>query len=206
MPTAYTDYAGKRIDSLTVVSRSGYHTFPNGARRVLWKCVCDCGSYVSIRSDTLSNKRRVAPLSCGCRADEARAARWDAVLRTGTRTCRECFEVKPLAQFSKCRTGIAGVMAKCKSCAASQVQEIMYGTRIARDKCDICSRVRNEGERNFAVDHDHDCCPGWKACGKCVRGVLCQPCNLALPRHMTPELLLKAADYLESYAARRAAA
>lgn len=29
------------------------------------------------------------------------------------------------------------------------------------------------------VDHDHSCCPGSITCGKCVRGILCRPCNMA---------------------------
>ena len=26
------------------------------------------------------------------------------------------------------------------------------------------------------VDHDHNCCPGRKSCGKCLRGLLCSEC------------------------------
>ena len=26
------------------------------------------------------------------------------------------------------------------------------------------------------VDHDHNCCPGKKSCGKCLRGLLCSHC------------------------------
>ena len=30
------------------------------------------------------------------------------------------------------------------------------------------------------VDHDHKCCPGKGSCGKCIRGMLCQDCNVGL--------------------------
>lgn len=41
-------------------------------------------------------------------------------------------------------------------------------------------RAENSGSGRFHVDHDHSCCPGKKSCGKCIRGLLCSSCNVAL--------------------------
>jgi|SRR5690606_4909489 len=53
---------------------------------------------------------------------------------------------------------------------------------------------------NLNVDHDHACCPGEKACGNCVRGVLCRKCNLALGfLDDDPEKIRMLLRYLERY-------
>lgn len=68
--------------------------------------------------------------------------------------------------------------------------------------CAICrnpeSRTNSNGQVKFlSVDHDHACCPE-DACGKCVRGLLCHSCNLGIGKlRDSPEVLRRAASYLE---------
>lgn len=41
--------------------------------------------------------------------------------------------------------------------------------------CAICKRI--SGKIKFSFDHNHACCKGRNSCGKCLRGLICQPCN-----------------------------
>lgn len=63
--------------------------------------------------------------------------------------------------------------------------------------CAICGTI-NPQWRGWCVDHDHACCPSRKrSCGKCVRGVLCGPCNAALGGFQdSVEVLSSAIRYL----------
>lgn len=65
-----------------------------------------------------------------------------------------------------------------------------------RGACAICGESCRTG-RNLAVDHDHECCPGKRSCGTCIRGLLCADCNNGLGRFRDdPALLIRAAQYL----------
>jgi hypothetical protein len=66
--------------------------------------------------------------------------------------------------------------------------------------CALCDKEVSEQIRPLAVDHDHDCCPGRETCGKCVRDLLCDSCNLMLGgARDSIELLQKAITYLEKW-------
>ena len=63
--------------------------------------------------------------------------------------------------------------------------------------CAIC-RVATGKARRLSVDHDHACCPGSTSCGKCVRGLLCRPCNDLLGHARDQvEFFRRAIRYLE---------
>lgn len=66
-------------------------------------------------------------------------------------------------------------------------------------ECRICG-TEDPGLHGWNIDHDHRCC-GYgnrKGCSKCIRGLLCGNCNLALGLFQdNPEILRKAIDYLE---------
>jgi len=69
-----------------------------------------------------------------------------------------------------------------------------YECPICQDEMDI------EWAKSWHVDHDHSCCSGKQACGKCTRGILCMHCNQMLGQAKdNPDVLRKAADYLERY-------
>lgn len=56
-----------------------------------------------------------------------------------------------------------------------------------------CDRTPN----NLAVDHDRKCCPGKNSCGRCVRRLLCQACNVTLGQvYERPEILHSMVAYI----------
>lgn len=62
--------------------------------------------------------------------------------------------------------------------------------------CAICGGTNKNG-KVLAVDHDHACCPGGRSCGSCVRGLLCNDCNLSIGRmDDDPTRLDKAKQYI----------
>jgi recombination endonuclease VII len=65
-------------------------------------------------------------------------------------------------------------------------------------KCAILGCRATGKTRALAVDHDHQCCPGRTSCGKCVRGLLCNPHNEMFGRNGDdPSVFRDMADYLE---------
>ena len=51
---------------------------------------------------------------------------------------------------------------------------------MSADGCWICHRDQPGGQGRWHIDHDHACCPGSYSCGQCIRGILCNRCNVGL--------------------------
>jgi hypothetical protein len=59
--------------------------------------------------------------------------------------------------------------------------------------CAICLKP----SKRYHLDHDHDCCPQVRCCGKCIRSILCSGCNQGIGMFKEdPASLVLAAEYL----------
>lgn len=79
-----------------------------------------------------------------------------------------------------------------------------YDELLARQDgvCAVCREA--PGYRGLDVDHDHSCCPGRRSCGRCIRGLLCSPCNRAIGYFRDDPVLMRAAiEYLATCAFAR---
>lgn len=59
----YRDLTGLKFERLTVIERVADHVEPSGRRVAMWKCVCDCGSVVTVNGKHL---KKGDTKSCGC--------------------------------------------------------------------------------------------------------------------------------------------
>ena len=131
------------------------------------------------------------------------------------KTCSTCHRHLPLDAFWRSKLGALGRQSRCIKCKTKQRIESFdpdvalckrYGVTPGwRDrmlerqsgKCAICNTVPRD--HVLQVDHDHDCCPGRKSCGKCVRQLLCRPCNVKLNALEDVKWLAAAKQYLQQH-------
>ena len=61
-------------------------------------------------------------------------------------------------------------------------------------KCAICG-----SSEKLVVDHNHSCCQNNQTCGKCVRGILCFHCNVAIGLLKdSPQIIGQALKYISN--------
>ncbi|WP_309317411.1 endonuclease VII domain-containing protein [Streptomyces salinarius] len=106
----------------------------------------------------------------------------------GRKECGICREWKAEAEFYGNVRHVDGLSTYCRRCDRGVGMARRYGITLddytdlldaQGGGCGICGHTP-EDPLSLAVDHDHACCSGRKACGKCVRGLLCADCNRVL--------------------------
>jgi hypothetical protein len=111
----------------------------------------------------------------------------DSKTQTARRAARTPEQVARDSQYHRDRRTADPLWARKRQARRHNLPDGWYeATLAAQDgKCgnQRCGRTDPEGRTPglWYVDHDHTCCPsGAKSCGRCLRGLLCAPCNLAL--------------------------
>ena len=135
--------------------------------------------------------------------------------------CKACMSVRYALYFEKHKTIINersrrnqqrlrdedptyAVRSKLRNFFGLTLEE--YEAKLAEQGgvCAVCGT--EPGTKRLAVDHDHNCCPDQKSCGRCVRALLCCGCNNGSGLADNPFLLRRKADYLDLWRYRHAEA
>lgn len=97
--------------------------------------------------------------------------------------------------------------------AIGRNKQLLYGMslddieQMVKDQgglCPLCELPLGDGKYDRSVDHNHKCCPGKKACPKCVRGITHRGCNskLGTVERWADQGLLTLSDKLLAYVQR----
>jgi hypothetical protein len=148
-------------------------------------------------------------------ADGVVAPRYSASARDelAWKRCWSCEEWLDIDLFTADRTAGDGRRSICRACHRNRQRQSKFGVSLAwvnetlakqGGRCAICASPSPRG-KGWAIDHDHACCPEKAtSCGACIRGILCNPCNLALGlMGDNPNALRLAAEYIESHQPER---
>lgn len=122
------------------------------------------------------------------------------------RECSLCGDYKLWVNYSPCKHVKTGHLSACKDCryfvsVAKQFGitrvELVWLTERQGGKCALCLNIP---EKRLRIDHDHSCHPYGQGCRECIRGLLCDYCNIAMG-HIEKAggaILIRFADYLGS--------
>ena len=78
----FLDLTGGKYGRLVILSRAKDYIQPNGKKRIMWNCMCDCGSTITAFGD---NIKKGVTTSCGCYRKECTSKRISVHNDTNTR-------------------------------------------------------------------------------------------------------------------------
>ena len=120
---------------------------------------------------------------------------------TPLKHCYMCELDKPLDQFNSKRKECRECSKGIKLMSRYTMTQTEYDQKLKdqNNRCLICQKPESE-LGTLAQDHDHNCCPGPKSCGRCLRDLLCGFCNRALGAFEDDiERIIRAAEYIKRH-------
>ncbi|MYT61584.1 hypothetical protein GTW29_33555 [Streptomyces sp. SID7834] len=116
----------------------------------------------------------------------------------GWKVCPGCGVLKGESAYPKDVSKTSGYRSNCLDCDRWRNIKRTYDlTRneyqaiwaFQGERCGACGTDEPGSVKGFALDHDHDCCPGKKSCGDCIQGILCLTCNAHGDRYQHEDFL-----------------
>lgn len=206
-------------DLLSVEAFGINNSRPDGLQN--WCKVCLSTHVNNVRKERTTAERRQPTRICKiCHESKPRkdfhkhvnGTRWICIschriilLSRTEKRCSKCGEIKPVKEFGVRSRKTGYLNHSCKKCASETARMRNCGVsegwyektlKAQNGKCAICGSAKSGGHGAFHVDHDHRCCNGKFACGKCSRGLLCNNCNTSLGILENTEWVAKAKAYL----------
>lgn len=121
----------------------------------------------------------------------------------GEKQCTRCKQWKHLDYFKPDYRTSDQVQSWCGECTNISEHQIRIEDRELmimnqNSKCLICFKDLNLPNSYPTIDHDHSHCNKKHGCSECIRGVLCNHCNLGLGHFKDNiETIKQAIKYLE---------
>lgn len=127
----------------------------------------------------------------------------------GLRICSKCRIPQPDSNYSRItRDGLSSNCMRCQALRKYKMTREEFDDLLAAQGgcCAGCGSNSPGGRHEqWHVDHDHGCCVSTTTtCGKCIRGILCNNCNISLGLLKDDAAtLLKLAEYLTKHQTQR---
>lgn len=164
-------------------------------KRRTFTCRCDCGNVVDVLLENMrSGNTRTCSRHCYC-SGSSPSNRKDPPRRIWY----------PVSQVPGVGKGEASGLEyerrfnlwSCYRLSLERYNEILAS------QGGVCAMCKNPPKKiSLHVDHDHACCPERKkSCGRCIRGLLCYPCNRFLGSYQGLSGS-RATEYLLKYESR----
>lgn len=143
-------------------------------------------------------RRRGTTDPAGRRPNGTAVARDEA----GRKRCVRCAQWLPEGEFYAHAGASDGLRTECRVCQIARGYSLSRNDvdRMREEQGNVCPVCLGELGGRYAIDHDHACCTARPSCGKCVRRLLCIPCNRGIGMlRDDPAILERGRDYLLRY-------
>ena len=162
----FIDLTGKRFERLKVIERAKDKIYKNGSMATMWKCQCECGKIVTMKTQRLLTEK---VKSCGCLRGEIRNNPFTFEIGEEIKTKYSRFLIERRFREKRENSKIKDKKYVCRCLGCGERNKILENTlKSGIGSCKDCSEVRSYGEKFFywflkqcEIDFETEYSPSW---------------------------------------------